>query len=500
MLIITIKRDNYAYFSCNKGDKLFSLLLASFTRKEKEYNNYYRIWETRIKKVYSLLDNGETLRVKAGLIPYLCNSLIANNIDFKIEDKRKTINSNFTPIYELNNEIKLRDNQIEAVNNVIRDRFCYVQIPTSGGKTEISASLIKSFLKCYSTEAVLYIVPTKKLQEEATERFIKYNIPVNNKLPIIKGEANVLTYASITRATTSKFDYIQRNSIGMFIVDEAHHLSADKLSNVVHNLHNLRFSVGMSATPSNDTQVKHYLKELNYKEMLVYGCTGVCSYRLEILDVIEKNLVTKIKVDVLSNTVNYTYEENDWNLIKNVILKDKNRAVRIAKYVKYIVDTLNLNTISLLTAEVEFSSIYMKEIFNEFKDDDVYIFELYGGNSAVIYNKDGSTTKVNKEQGINYIYDMIRNPNIKTIFSCTSFFYEGINIINLQAIVNCYGGRDSKRIKQQVGRCMRLFEGKDIAYIYEIQDIGNAVLENQFNKRIGIYEKEYNADITYSKF
>lgn len=502
MLTITIKKDNYAYFDCNGDNRLFLLLIKSFTRKEKEYNNYYKIWEYKKKSLYSLINNGNTLRVKAGLIPYLCNSLDLNKISYNIIDERKTISENFELVYKLNNNVILRDYQIEAVDNVIKDRFCYVQIPTAGGKTEVAASLIKSFLKFYNKEAILYLVPTKKLKQEAIDRFKEYNIPTNEKLPIIKGEANVLTYASITRATRSKFDYIQRDSIGMFICDEAHHLSANKLSKVIHDLHNLRFSIGLSATPSNDTSTKKYLKELNSKEMLVYGCTGVCSYKLDIIDTIRQNFVTDIEVHVLLNEPeNDIGEENDWNLVKNIILKDKNRAIKVAKYVNYILNKANLNTIALLTAEIEFSSIYMKEIYNEFKDNrNVYIFELYGGETALVYNKDGTTTKVTKKQDIDKIYNMIRNPNIITIFSCTSFFYEGINITNLQAIINCYGGRDSKRVKQQVGRCMRLFENKDIAYIHEIKDIGNPVLESQFNKRMEIYTNEYNAKIKYSKF
>ena len=47
---------------------------------------------------------------------------------------------------------------------------------------------------------------------------------------------------------------------------------------------------------------------------------------------------------------------------------------------------------------------------------------------------------------------------------------------------------------------MRLFKDKNIAYIHEIKDKGNVVLESQFRHRIDIYKEEYDARIIYSSF
>ena len=116
----------------------------------------------------------------------------------------------------------------------------------------------------------------------------------------------------------------------------------------------------------------------------------------------------------------------------------------------------------------------------------------YGGNK---YDEivDGHLIHLNGDM-ITDAENNIRDPNKLTIFSATTYFFEGINITNIQAVINVYGGRSSTRVKQQVGRAVRLFEGKEIAYIYEIWD-KNPIFESQLKTRLNIYKKEYNAEI-----
>lgn len=503
MINIEIKRDFFAYISVTADSvNCFNLIKKSFSRDIRQYNNYYKYYEKINKTFYTLTENGTIIKVAAGLIPFLCKSFDLRNIKYQICDDRNSFE--YDKIYtKLSEKIVLRDYQEEAVKNILDEQFGFIKLPTGTGKTEVSASVIKTFLHYYSDEAVLYIVPTVKLREQTIERFNDYGIKTNNKFPILTGYVNILCYKSFLSADTEKYDYHQRDSIGAFIIDEAHHLSSLKLSKQVHRLHNLRICLGLSATPFDDesTTSKSILRDLTEKELSRFGATGKLVYCMSEIKSKEEKFITDVEIRVLTNKSmsNLGSEKNDWLIIKDVILKDKERAKRVANYTKHIVQEAKLNNVVLLIPEVEWSRQYMDEVYNVFKNEsNTRIVEMYGQGRIVEHTKEGvlSLTTEQKKQ----LYEDIANPNIKTIYSATSFFKEGIDIPSIQALINVGGGKGVIPTKQILGRIVRLFEGKKIAYLHEIKDLDNPILLQQFDKRISIYEKDYNAKVKYSSF
>lgn len=236
--------------------------------------------------------------------------------------------------------------------------------------------------------------------------------------------------------------------------------------------------------------------------MDVFGCTGELVYDIATQVAINTGFITPIEIRVLQHypKSKLDTDEIDWQIVKNVILKDRERAQLVSEYVYHIMKNANLNTVTLLIPEVEWSKLYMKELAILFKDVNVRVFELYGGNRIFEYDKNtGDRIELKKEEKED-AYSAIRNPNIRTVFSATTFFFEGADIPCIQAVVNCYGGKDSKRVRQQCGRAMRLFKNKNVAYIHEIKDNNNPILESQFRHRLEIYQKVYNAKVIYSSY
>lgn len=503
MLTITINNDYYAYIDCEGDDRLFNLIKKSFTRKEKIYNNFYKMYETRQRILYSLVENKTVIKVKAGLVYFLCNSLYINKIKYNLIDNRKNVNERKIDIQtKLSDDIELIDYQIEAVNNIFKHPFSSVQLPTGTGKTFTAVSVIKSFLLSYPEEAAIYVVPTDKLRKDSTEIFKSCDVKVNTEFPIQKNSVNIFTYMGLIRANTDKLDYKQRDLVGLICYDEMHHLAAEKSSKISHRFKNLRMCIGMTATLSEDinSYKKCFLRELNVKEFNIFGSTGKVCYNMNIDESINNKFITPIEVRVVNyQSPHRIDDENDWHNIKNIALKDVDRAQFISKYTKHIVKNANLDTVALLIPEVEWSALYMKHLAKEFSDiKDIHIFEFYGNNRVCEWIN-GKQVEYTKQSQKDDAWNAIKNPKIRTVASFTSFFFEGVDIKNLQAVINCYGGKDSKRVKQQCGRTVRLFEGKNIAYIHEIKD-SHPILKRQFEKRIQIYKDEYNAKIIYSSF
>ena len=166
-----------------------------------------------------------------------------------------------------------------------------IQLPTGTGKSEISAAIIKTYIYNYPEEAVVYLVPTIALQKDASNRFTKYGIDVNTKLPLKVGCVNIFTYMFMNRVGKDRFDYKQRNLVGAILYDEAQHLKGDKTSKIVHGFKNLRLNLGISATPSDcSDEYKKYLKELNSTELTVFGSTGKIVYMMQINESIDRFL------------------------------------------------------------------------------------------------------------------------------------------------------------------------------------------------------------------
>lgn len=497
MFTINIKNDYFGYLNTDDS-KLFKLLLKSFTRIYSEYNVFFKSYKNVTKKYYTLVNKGKIIKVKAGFIQYLCKSLDDKNIKYILIDNRPKLKLINNIITNLNSEVKLRDYQIQAVRRAINNRFCCLQLPTGTGKTEISASIIKTI---YNTEkgAFLYVVPTISLMKEAKKRFIDYGIEVNTEYPIKEDVVNILTYMSLVRANKDKLSNKQKDLVKYIIFDEVHHIGGEKNSKIVHMFRNLKLCVGMSATIVDSIDNKIYLKDFNNKELNIIGCTGSIVFSKSINESIDANFVTPIKIfyrDFIMKNKNYIKQDfgSDWIAIKNNILKSEDRATFVANYVKYIIDTFHFHTLALLIPEIEWSHLYMNNIKNTLVSYNTRLFELQGGGRIYEYIN-GNLKYLDTEEDKQDALDAICDTNTNTIFSATTFFFEGINIKNIQALLNCYGGKDFKRVKQQCGRAMRLFDNKDVAYIFEIRDLESNVLLSQFNKRMDIYIKDFDASV-----
>lgn len=508
---IKIKRDNYAYLTI-KGDnnlhnaKLFELLQESFKREIKSYNPVTRYYNVRTKSFFKLMMKDgkkknnrayDMIRVKAGLIPYLCKSLEDRNISYSLDetDRQKLIISDEDDklVFKLNDKVELRDYQKEAVKAVFEKGYCGIQLVTGSGKSECSASIIRTYFNnCTDkNKAVLYVVPTLKLQLESEERFNQYGIlDCNKQLPLIVGKVNIITYMSLVRCEVENPEIV-----GCLIFDEAQHLKGDKARDIIHKFNNLDMCVGLSATLTKDIENKKYLKNLDETDLSVLGSLGEIAYFKPIKDTIDDKFVTPVKVYVVDNPEKVKLKVNDWLLVKNYVLKSQHRAEFVAEFIEHTMKVGNFNTLCILIPEIEWSRQYMLEIAKTCKDARIIL--TYGGEryEEII---DGELKSLNPEEK-QEAEAAIRNPNVKTIFSCTTYFFEGVNIPCIQGVVNCYGGRSTVKVKQQLGRAMRLFEGKDVAYIFEIHD-DNPVMESQLKHRLAIYKNEYGAKIIKSRF
>lgn len=494
---IVIKNDYYAYITTTTN-QMFELIKKSFTRTVRKYNNWWKKYENKVNKHYTLVNNGTTIKVKAGLIDFLTTSFDERNVNYNLIDERQPAKLQNKIVTQLSDKVTLRDYQEDAVDAVFEHPYSCIQLMTGSGKSECSASIIRSYFETYKDRAVLYIVPTIKLQKEAEERFTRYGIKCNTQLPLVGSNvANIITYMALVRSNIPAQD---KNEIGAIIADEAHHLKGAKFSKIVHDYKMLNLCVGVSATITPDIQYKTKLNQLNDTDFSILGATGKPVYWKAIKKTINEGYVTPVKVTVLENReiIPLTEEEQgDWHSVRRKVLMSPGRADLVGQFVDYICQQNGYHTLMLLIPEVVWSKQFMLAVSQYGNSEYRYILMFGSDKYSEIIN--GQLIELKTAEEKEEAYNAIKNPNIKTVFSATSFAYEGLDIPNLQALINVYGGRSDVRIKQQLGRLTRLFRGKDVGNIYEIRD-NHPICEAQLKKRLNIYHKEYKAEIVKSDF
>jgi superfamily II DNA or RNA helicase len=150
----------------------------------------------------------------------------------------------------------LRPYQTEAVEAFLAKRKGTVQIPTGTGKTILAIDLIRR-LKVPTA----IIVPTIPLMEE-WRRFLAEQ-GLNCSL-FYGGEKQISPITIFTYASAYRFEYIQHlEGFWFIIVDEIHHLAAERWLEILPAIEQARYVLGLSATVERQDN-RHYLflKEL----------------------------------------------------------------------------------------------------------------------------------------------------------------------------------------------------------------------------------------------
>jgi len=84
--------------------------------------------------------------------------------------------------------------------------------------------------------------------------------------------------------------------------------------------------------------------------------------------------------------------------------------------------------------------------------------------------------------------DALKTGKIKCLIAST-IFVEGVNLPNLDVMINTSGGKSEIQVVQKVGRGLRKTEKKKKAIIIDFIDTSHRHLRNHYNKRARIYKE-----------
>jgi len=365
-------------------------------------------------------------------------------IAIDINDERVFNNEKIEMPENFVNDKQLRDYQEEAVETFMRKKIGMLEVATGAGKTEIAIECIRRL-----NMKTLFIVDKIELLNQTKKR-------IKDSLGIDVGEiggghsfthlVTVATVQTLTKHLSNFASYLR--SVRFVIFDEVHHVSARSYEKIAGQLISTEYRLGISGTAFRD----------DGEDMRMNSVSGYIIYNLNSNKLITEGWLIKPKIV----------------FIKNFLTKEEEKKIENKCKIGLINETPNYsNYYNGFISENEKRNNVIKNIVEENKDKKILILTKlinHGQNlKKLIPNSEHLYGETNKEER-KKILDNFVNGNNNVLISTISIFSEGIDIPQLNIIINVSANKGDVKTIQVLGRILRKLEGKKDAIYYDFWD------------------------------
>ena len=371
----------------------------------------------------------------------------SKNMELVIEDWRnKEVMEQVLNIYpdKLLSGKRLRPYQQEAVDVFLEKKFGIINLATSLGKT-ITAIEIMRKVKAKT----LWIIDRKELllqTKKVIEENLGFEIGIISDGKVDIKDVTIATIQTLNSRLKTLVDYLI--SVNFVCVDEYQHSPCKSYQTVFAKLANTKYRMGLTATPWRDDGMTELLFSL--VDEVVYKMTTEEGYKqgylakpkIKFIDMSEHSYSSKeykedYTVSIIENSI-----RND--LIIALAKKNKKKLI-IVRYIKH---------------------------GNELKKKLIDSEYIHG-------------TSKNREQ----VMENFRNNKFNTLIISIQIGAEGLDIPDLEMIINAAANKGDGKSIQILGRALRLCEGKTDPLYYDFIDCGFHTNKHS-QKRINIFKKE----------
>jgi len=367
-------------------------------------------------------------------------------MNFKIETKDK-----------LNVPYELYDFQKQAVDELIKYRWGICEIGTGGGKTAIAAECIRKV-----GTRTLFIIDNKDLLLQTKT---EYEEMLECKCGIVgmgKREwDNPIVLATIqTLAKNAKQYAKELAQFNLVIYDETHIIASKSFEKVSKFLENTKYRFGFSATARRD----------DGNDKVIYAHTGHIVIKKRAQELIGKGVLVEpeVKFYKYKTEMNVT---DDWQTeYADNIVDNETRNNMIKDIVLYY--TKKGKSVMVLTKMVRHGQWFLNNI----------------KGSNLIYGKTQDDLRVE-------ILDKFKEGAFKVLVGNLKIFNKGINIKNLDVLINASGNAGDTTTVQSIGRALRKNEGKEKAYYIDFIDAGEYCKSHSMSRIQALKNEDYTVEI-----
>lgn len=502
------------------------VVFKSWDESNKEYidefcNDFEELWENKTRR----LDiKPFPVALKEKLLEFRKVSSEEENSDNNVSDEEIDENESFIKDYPKTPEWflkKIRPYQSEAYNNWKNNGYRgLLAMATGTGKTLTGLYCMTNLYEFRKKLITVIVCPQKHLVEQWAEDVKAFNVnpikcyskytdwrkKVYRKMQMFKGNTIdnftiITTNASFCDSEMQKFLNEVRNDV-LIIVDEAHNAGTSSMKNSLNDLFNFR--LGLSATP------KRFRDEENTKFIFDYFGGEVYSFDLE--RAINENYLTKYYY--FPHIVNLTEEEQQ-EYDKYTLMIARHMTEENGKKIFDDIAKSYLIKRAKLVAGASNKLSMLRQLMPNYKNKN-YIL-IYCGATNIEDDDNGAETRqiekvcriLQNEFGIrNHKFTYSESPEerkeIIDMFSdgislqaivAIKCLDEGVNIPAIQHAFIMASNTDPKEFIQRRGRVLRIYPGKEYAYIHDFVTIpydgdnvdrnGSALVETELKR---VYE------------
>jgi superfamily II DNA or RNA helicase len=379
--------------------------------------------------------------------------LLENNVEITdIDDQRIPVDLQFNTIQEdfwgdktwpkghpaEGEPIRLRDYQVEVINNFLQNPQSLQEVATGAGKTIITATLSK-ITEDYGRSLV--VVPNKSLVTQTEEDYINCGLDVGVYFGDRKelGKTHTIcTWQSLNildkkhkdgSAVLSLAEFL--DGVSTIIIDEVHQAKAEVLKNLLtRNLRNAPIRWGLTGT----------IPKEKFEFESIHASLGPVIGQISAKELQDKGVLSQCHVNVVQ--LMDLPEFRDYQSELKYLVTDKKRIEYIGKLLNGVKDSGN--TLILV------DRISAGELLQE----------LIPGSTFV---KGDVKLKDRKEA-----YDEINEGTNHVVIATYGVAAVGINIPRIFNLVLIEPGKSFVRVIQSIGRGVRKAKDKDFVQIWDL--------------------------------
>jgi len=390
--------------------------------------------------------------------------------------------------------VELRPYQVlvatHALEQMRRIGAATIHVAAGGGKTYIMLALYHTLSKYHNIRAV-WLTLSKDLIEQSramakkmgihmgaihSEEFDPHEpltaITVQSAYAALYGKQVKLIdyYAKEKELSKDKYETIKKliTSANLILFDESQHIPAATVARVV------RTNRGAIVVSASGTPYRN-----DYDTPLIYGVSGsIVEFRITSSDLIRMGYLAKPIIVI-------TYTSSGCGKMK--------RGPRGYVELRRCIETSHerLNTLAKITSSLATAGIVPIMIQVTFIDacKKTAAAIRQAGVSAVCVSSMLSATKRKA------LFDAVRTGRVQAIV-LTPLGREGLDLPNVMVEILASGGKSEVGTPQQIGRALRIAEGKRYVYIIDLAD---AEIPTHIDRRLTIYSREPEWDIKYAR-
>lgn len=344
--------------------------------------------------------------------------------------------------------IKLRDYQVEIINQYLADPQCLQEIATGAGKTIITAALSSS-VEPYGRSII--IVPNVSLVTQTETDYKNLGLDVGvyfGGRKEINKKHTICTWQSLnvlmknTKAGTVDFTIDEfLEDVVCLIIDEVHQAKADILKTMLTGI--------MAKIPIRWGLTGTIPKEKHEATSLLVSIGKVIN-KLPASDLQEQGVLANCHVNIiqLQDKVDFT----NYQAELKYLVSDKTRMAAVADIIKKA--NASGNTL-VLVDRIEAGAILQTNLSS--------LFSLLKDAPDVVFVSGGTKATLRSEQ-----YAEIATSTNKIIIATYGVAAVGINIPRLFNVVLIEPGKSFVRTIQSIGRGLRMANDKDFVQITDI--------------------------------